>query len=886
MPRTSPTVSASCSIACTCSGSLRARPRGRLEEPVDELRADPLRNRGRHRAAHAEPARPAQQLHRRRCTPRCATRSRGSRPTATARVLVLTGAGRGFCAGQDLSDRAVAPGAAPVDLGASIEDNYRPLVLALARPAVAGRLRGQRRRGRRRREHRARVRHRHRDANRRASSRRSARSASFPIPAARTSCRASSAPRARWASRCSATSCPRRAGGGVGTDLEVRRRRASSRRRPMRLLAQLAQAPTARPRGDQACAARVGWQHARAAARRSSATCSASSATAPTIAKASPRSSRSARRAFDRRAESGPMTTAGALPRDATVAVIGAGAMGAGIAQIAAQAGHPVRLFDTRMGAADDGAQRRSAQTLDGLAAKGKLDAADAAASAARIVAVARARRLRQRAARRRGDRRGSRRQARAVRASSRRSSRRTTILASNTSSLSITALAAGLQHPGRVVGMHFFNPAPLMPLVEVVSGLATDAARRRRPSHATAAAWGKAPVHATSTPGFIVNRCARPFYGEALRLLAERAADAATIDAVLREARRLSDGAVRADGPDRPRRQLRGDAKRVGGVLSRPALSRRRCCSRSASPPDFFGRKSGRGFYDYAADAQPPRAGDTSMRKRLPGAVVVHGDPGVARAARRRALPAPASTWQRRRALDAFPDGAWPSGDAVARAVRRSHGDHARERNRHAEPRALRSRARLFDVRSALAIAAADACAAGAFDAAAGALQAAGIAVSRLDDVAGLAVMRTVAMLANEAADAVTQASHRRPMSTSRCRRASTIRAGRCAGPTTSASPGSATCSHNLAAHYGEDRYRLSPLIARRATRPGMPRGAGTCAMTTPSDPATRPRGRGDGRRRTALAERVAATMFARDRASQALGMRIVERRARASPS
>jgi 2-(1,2-epoxy-1,2-dihydrophenyl)acetyl-CoA isomerase len=80
-----------------------------------------------------------------------------------ARVLVLTGAGRAFCAGQDLSDRAVAPGAAPVDLGASIEDNYRPAGALHSQPAAAGGVRGQRRRRRRRREHRARVRHRHRD---------------------------------------------------------------------------------------------------------------------------------------------------------------------------------------------------------------------------------------------------------------------------------------------------------------------------------------------------------------------------------------------------------------------------------------------------------------------------------------------------------------------------------------------------------------------------------------------------------------------------------------------------------------------------------------------------------------------------------------------------
>ena len=125
-------------------------------------------------------------------------------------------------------------------------------------------------------------------------------------------------------------------------------------------------------------------------------------------------------------------------------------------------------------------------------------------------------------------------------------------ILASNTSSLSITALAAGMKHPGRIVGMHFFNPAPILPLVEVVSGLATRPRGRPTVVYDTAKAWGKVPVHAQSTPGFIVNRCARPFYGEALRLLLERAADAATIDAVMREAGGVPHGTVRADGPDR----------------------------------------------------------------------------------------------------------------------------------------------------------------------------------------------------------------------------------------------------------------------------------------------------------------------------------------------
>lgn len=110
----------------------------------------------------------------------------------------------------------------------------------------------------------------------------------------------------------------------------------------------------------------------------------------------------------------------------------------------------------------------------------------------------------------------------------------RATILASNTSSLSISALAGATQRPAQVLGLHFFNPAPIMRLVEVIRGDLTAEATVRACDEFVAR-LGKTAVHCQDTPAFIVNRVARPFYGEAFRLLGEQAADVATIDKLMR---------------------------------------------------------------------------------------------------------------------------------------------------------------------------------------------------------------------------------------------------------------------------------------------------------------------------------------------------------------
>jgi 3-hydroxybutyryl-CoA dehydrogenase len=216
------------------------------------------------------------------------------------------------------------------------------------------------------------------------------------------------------------------------------------------------------------------------------------------------------------------------------VSVVGAGAMGSGIAQVAAMAGHEVHVVD-----AAEGAARRAcgqiAQSLDRRVKQGRMDRQEASDAAARLipgtsvdtlpecrlVVEAIAENL-------------AAKQALFERLSRIQSPR--TLLGTNTSSLDIDAIGAKAVRPERVLGLHFFNPAHVMKLVEVIWGKATTTAVLDTASDLMRA-WGKTPVRCASTPGFIVNRIARPFYGEAQRMLQEGVADAATIDAALRSA-------------------------------------------------------------------------------------------------------------------------------------------------------------------------------------------------------------------------------------------------------------------------------------------------------------------------------------------------------------
>jgi 3-hydroxybutyryl-CoA dehydrogenase len=222
-----------------------------------------------------------------------------------------------------------------------------------------------------------------------------------------------------------------------------------------------------------------------------------------------------------------------ALAVTSVIGVVGSGAMGTGIAQVAVVAGHTVLLFDTREGAAQ-AACDSIRKVLITLVDKGRMTSEHATAAASRLHAAASLNEFKQAALVVEAivENLEAKQQ---LFASLEAIVTGDCVLATNTLSLSITSIGAQLKHPSRLVGMHFFNPVPLMALVEVISGLATSPAVADC-IDATAKAWGKLPVRATSTPGFIVNRVARPFYAEALRLLLEQAADPASIDAVMRE--------------------------------------------------------------------------------------------------------------------------------------------------------------------------------------------------------------------------------------------------------------------------------------------------------------------------------------------------------------
>jgi 3-hydroxybutyryl-CoA dehydrogenase len=220
-------------------------------------------------------------------------------------------------------------------------------------------------------------------------------------------------------------------------------------------------------------------------------------------------------------------------PTFQTVGVVGTGAMGRGIAQMAAQAGSSVLLFDLQPGAAD-AAKLALADTWQKLVDKNKLDAAQRAAMLDRLGCVGEMSALLpcdlvvEAIVERLDVKQKLFSDLEALLSEN-------AVLATNTSSLSVTAIGAALKRPGRLAGFHFFNPVPLMRVVEVIAGLKTEAVVCQQLS-AFAGQFGHTAVSAQDTPGFIVNHAGRGYGTEALRVVGERVADFATIDRILKD--------------------------------------------------------------------------------------------------------------------------------------------------------------------------------------------------------------------------------------------------------------------------------------------------------------------------------------------------------------
>ena len=285
------------------------------------------------------------------------------------------------------------------------------------------------------------------------------------------------------------------------------------------------------------------------------------------------------------------------------IGILGSGSMGSGIAQLAASAGHEVYLYDNNPDALHRASQQLQ-KILNRLVEKGRLDDPTAKAIFGRIYFV---------------DNMYAYKDTalvieaivenlavkKAVFEQLEDIVSKDCILATNTSSLSVAAIASACENPSRVIGIHFFNPAPLMKLVEIIPAIQTNDAIFEK-SRDLIEMWGKLTVKAKDTPGFIVNRVARPFYGEALRILDEGLADAPTIDWAMTKL-----GGFRM-GPFTLMDYIGNDVNyTVTATIFkaffydpryRPSFTQKRMMEAG-----YWGRKSGKGFYDYSQNAQNP---------------------------------------------------------------------------------------------------------------------------------------------------------------------------------------------------------------------------------------------------------------------------------------
>ena len=487
-----------------------------------------------------------------------------------------------------------------------------------------------------------------------------------------------------------------------------------------------------------------------------------------------------------------------------TVGVVGAGAMGRGIAQIAAQAGSTVRLFDTQAPAIARARDEVFGQ-WDRLQEKGRMEAGAVQGCKQRLVAADSLQALAdcdlviEAIVERLDVKRSLFAELEGIVAAG-------AVLATNTSSLSVTAIAAGLKNPARFAGYHFFNPVPLMKVVEVIAGLKTDPAVCDGLA-AFARQMGHTPVQAQDTPGFIVNHAGRAYGTEALRIVSEGVADFPTIDRILRDQVGFKLGpfelmdltALDVSHPvmESIYHQYYEEPRFRPQPLTRQMLA-----------AGLVGRKVGRGFYRYA-DGQAERHDEAPASAARPARVWVSPahEPGHRVAA--------ALVRELGGTLD---DGARPAPDSLCIVTPLGHDATTCATAEGLDARRTVALDTLFDTRRRRVVMCTPLTSADAREQARGLFGADGVPVSVIRDSAGLVAPRVVATIVNIACEIAQQ----RIAAPADIDRAVTLGLGYPHGPLAWGDRlGAGTVVmvlEQLHASTGDPRYRASPWLKRRA--------------------------------------------------------------------
>jgi 3-hydroxybutyryl-CoA dehydrogenase len=506
-----------------------------------------------------------------------------------------------------------------------------------------------------------------------------------------------------------------------------------------------------------------------------------------------------------RRSNMGNGTRPAVTSTDLMIGIVGCGVMGRGIAQIAVLAGAHVWLCDSRAGASG-AARDELVATFTKLVEKGKLDKDQAAAAAGRLQACADLAQLadcdviveaivEDLVAKK------------SLFSTLEDIIKPSAILATNTSSLSVTAIAAGLQYPERVVGFHFFNPVPLMKIVEAIGGLLT-APDIIDYMIALGQHWGHTAVRAKDTPGFIVNHAGRGFGTEGLRLLAEGVATVPALDQILRDTAGFRLGPCEL-------------MDLTGLDVSHPVMEsiyqqyyeeprfRPQNLTRQMLTAGLLGKKAGRGFYSYGEDGKKQPIVEAAPGAQTPGTIwLSRARPELA--ARIAAIIAAAGF--------ALESGDRPSADALC--IVTPLGDDASTccAQEGLEGKRTIGVESLFDLSRRRVVMTTPATNSEYLAMACGLFGASGQAVSVIHDSAGLVTQRVVAHIINIACE-IAQQGIAEPLDIDR---AVKLGLGYPLGPLAWGDQIGATTVltilKNLEQQTGDPRYRPSPWLQRRA--------------------------------------------------------------------